>query len=260
MRPRVALAIQKYFVGAPFYRQQTLQQLLGMPVGASTVFDQCEQLANAIRPLFACLLALAGKAARYWIDDTTNRILTQGPVSKPDRRTGKPKERSGVYTSVAIAVRAEGQACVLYQTNVGHAGEWLDEILRTRPPTAPPPLIMSDASSHNRPSVLKDYHQALCNAHARREFVDVAVHFPEQVAGVLERYALIWEHDRHCQAEKRSPAQRPPPMGGGGVSPHPFAAGDGGDARLGPGAARERSRPTAGWGMRSVITRVTTQA
>jgi hypothetical protein len=45
---RALMAIQKYFAGAPFYRQQTLQQLFGLPISASTVFDQCEQLANAI--------------------------------------------------------------------------------------------------------------------------------------------------------------------------------------------------------------------
>lgn len=205
---RALMGIQKYFAGAPFYRQQTLGQLLGMPVSASTVFDQCEQLANAIRPLFTCLLALAGEAVLYFIDDTTNRILTQGPVNKPDRRTGKPKERSGIYTSGAIAVLADGQSCVLYQTNVGHAGEWLDEMLRTRPATAPPPLVMSDALSHNRPSVVADYRQALCNAHARRAFADVAASFPEQVTWVLRRYALIWEHERHCQAQAHTRAQR----------------------------------------------------
>lgn len=205
---RALMAIQKYFAGAPFYRQQTLQQLLGMPVSASTVFDQCEQLANAIRPLWAYLLALAGEALGYFIDDTTNRILAQGPITKPDRRTGKPKARSGVYTSGMIAVLADGQRCILYQTNVGHAGEWLDEILRGRPPTAPPPIVMSDALSHNRPSVIPVYHQALCNAHARREFVDVAHLFPDQVTDVLERYALIWAHDHACQDQALSPAQR----------------------------------------------------
>jgi transposase len=205
---RALMGIQKYFAGAPFYRQQTLQQLFGMPVSASTVFDQCEQLANAIRPLFACLLALAGEAILYFIDDTTNRILGQGAITKPDRRTGKPKERSGVYTSGMIAVLADGQRCILYQTNVGHAGEWLDEILRGRPPTAPPPLVMSDALSHNHPSVVAVYHQALCNAHARREFVDLAHLFPDQVTGVLERYALIWENERACQNQGLSAAQR----------------------------------------------------
>lgn len=179
-----------------------------MPVSASTVFDQCEQLANTLRPLFVYLLGLAGNALVYWIDDTTHRILGQGPIDKPDRRTGQLKTRSGVYTSGMIAGLADGQQLVLYQTNVGHAGEWLDEILRGRPPTAPPPLVMSDALSSNRPSVLGDYHQALCNAHARREFVDVAPHFPEPVEWVLERYAVIWKNEHHCQAEQLTPAQR----------------------------------------------------
>lgn len=205
---RTLMAIQRYFAGAPFYRQQTLQQLLGMSVSASTVFDQCEHLANALRPLWVCLLSVAGQAIQYAIDDTTNRILSQGPVMKPDRRTGKLKQRTGIYTSGLIATLAEGQRLVLYQTNVGHAGEWVDEILRTRPPTAPPPIIMSDALSRNYPSVVDDYELTLCNSHARREFVDVAAHFPAPVEWVLERYGTIWFNERHCQDKQLSPAQR----------------------------------------------------
>ena len=205
---RALMGIQKYFAGAPFYRQQTLQQLLGRPVSASSVFDQCEQLANAIQPLFACLIALAGNAVLYLIDDTTNRILSQGPIQKPDRRTGKLKERTGIYTSAAIATLGNGHQCVLYQTNIGHAGEWLDELLRTRPPTAPPPLVMSDASSNNRPSVIADYHPVLCNSHGRREYVEVIAHFPDQVEWVLERYSHIWRNETHCQEHQLSAAQR----------------------------------------------------
>ena len=205
---RALMAIHKYFAGSPFYRQETLQQLFGMPVSASTVFDQCEALANAIRPLFAYLLVLASQAQLYYIDDTSNRILTQGAVMKPDRRTGKPKERKGIYTSGAIAELAQGQRLILYQTNVGHAGEWLDELLQGRPSTAPPPIVMSDALSRNRPSVIDAYHQALCNAHARRDFVDVAAHRPEAVAWVLERYGVIWDNEDHCRAQAMSPAQR----------------------------------------------------
>lgn len=205
---RALMAIQKYFAGAPFYRQQTLQQLFGMPVSASTVFDQCEQLANAIQPLFAYLLVLARSAGLYYIDDTTNRILSQGPVTKPDRKTGKPKVRSGVYTSGAIAVLADGHRAVLYQTNIGHAGEWLDELLQGRPPTAPPPIVMSDALSGNRPSVVPTYHRALCNSHGRREFVELAGHYPEPVAWVLEQYGQIWSNDRYCEQQAYSSAQR----------------------------------------------------
>jgi transposase len=76
------------------------------------------------------------------------------------------------------------------------------------PPTAEPAIVMSDALSRNRPSVVADYHQALCNAHARREFVDVAHLFPDQVTWVRERYALIWENERECQDQGLAPAQR----------------------------------------------------
>ena len=70
---RAMMAIQKYFAGSPFYRQQTLQQLFGLPVSASTIFNQCEALANAIRPLFVYLLAVAGKQAlRYFLDDASD--------------------------------------------------------------------------------------------------------------------------------------------------------------------------------------------
>jgi transposase len=74
---------------------------------------------------------------------------------------------------------AGSEQCLLYRTNVGHAGEWLDEILSGRPATAPPPLIMSDALNRNRPSAVPDYRQALGNAHARREFVEGAHRFPD---------------------------------------------------------------------------------
>ena len=51
---------------------------------------------------------------------------------KPDRKTGQPKPRSGMYTSGIIATLETGQQCVLFQTNVGHAGEWVDEVLSSR--------------------------------------------------------------------------------------------------------------------------------
>ncbi len=205
---RAMLALHKYFAGTPFYRYQTLQRVFGMPVSASTVFDQCEALADAIRPLFAQLLVQAAAAGVIYIDDTRNRILDQGSVIKPDRRTGKPKERRGVYTSALIGELSGGQRCILYQTNIGHAGEWLDEVLRARSPTAPPPIVMSDALSVNRPSVIDEYVAALCNSHARREFVDLASRFAEPVAYVLERYSLIWANETHCHDQRLSPAQR----------------------------------------------------
>jgi hypothetical protein len=204
---RAMMAVQRYFAGAPFARQETLQQLFGFPVAASTVFDQCEQLSDAIHPVFKFMKTAGARAQRFLIDDTTHRILEQPPVTRPDRRTGKPRSRTGVYTSALIAIDEDEHRYILFQTNVGHAGEWLDQILHARPATAPAPIVMSDALSRNRPYAIEHFESAFCNAHARRQFVDVASRFPEQADWVLERYGLIWQHDDDLCAGV-SPAQR----------------------------------------------------
>lgn len=207
---RAIMAIHKHFAGLPMYRQQTLQQMFGVPVSASTIFDQNEQVANAIQPIYLALQQLAGSANHYHLDDTGNRILNQGTVDKPDRKTGKRQPRSGVYTSGVIATMADGQPIILFQTNIGHAGEWLDEILRTRPKGAAPPILMSDALSRNRPGQLEvgEYLLTLCNAHARREFVDLIDLFPDIAPGIVEQYSAIWNHDAYCKVENYTPAQR----------------------------------------------------
>lgn len=204
---RATMVLHKYYAGLPFYRQHTLQQLFGTPVSASTVFAQCEHVANAVQPVFNVFMEQAAGASHYHLDDTTHRILNQGPTQKADRKTGQPKLRSGVYCSGLIATLVGGEQILLFQTNIGHAGEWIDQILKDRPPDAPKPMLMCDALSRNFPSQIA-FEKTLCNSHARREFVDVFAQFPDQVAWVLEQYALIWQHETHCQEGKLTPAQR----------------------------------------------------
>jgi hypothetical protein len=48
----------------------------------------------------------------------------------------------------------------------------------------------------------------LCNAHARREFVEVIEQHPDVVPWVLERYGLIWHHDTYCHEHRFSAQQR----------------------------------------------------
>ena len=143
------------------------------------------------------LLKLAADAPEYALDDTTNRILDQKGKDIPDRRTKKPRHRTGVYTSAVVATLEGGQSMVLFKTNIGHAGEWLDEILQPRQATAPPPLLMSDALNRNQPSVIERYIWCKCNAHARREFYYCLDYVP-QAEWVIEEYAKIWRNNTHC--------------------------------------------------------------
>ena len=49
---------------------------------------------------------------------------------------------------------------------------------------------------------------SLCNSHARRQFVDVISHFPDEVEHVLNRYAEIWVNDLHAKTEAFTPVER----------------------------------------------------
>lgn len=190
---RSIIAINKYGMGSPFYRQESLQVQLGVPITASTQFDQVEQLANDITPVFYALTRLAADGVKFYLDDTTKRILQAKPVEKKCRNSNNTRLRSGVYTSGLIA-QIEVHEIVLFKTNIGHAGEFIDEILTPRAQALPAPILMSDALSHNQPTVCQ-VKSALCNSHARRQFYDVYSHFTEEVEDILARYKQIWIAD-----------------------------------------------------------------
>jgi len=66
---------------------------------------------------------------------------------------------------------------------------------------------MSDALASNRLTV-REAMMSLCNSHARRQFVDVINHFPDEVEYVLNHYGEIWGNDEYTKAEKLSSSTR----------------------------------------------------
>lgn len=190
---RALMAIYKYFAGLPFYRQGNIQKLLGVNITASTVFDQVELVCDAIYPVYQYLFELAADAKHYYLDDTTHRILDAKPIEKKIRNSEKTRLRSGVYTSGVIASLKTGHDIVLFETNIGHAGEFIDRILYKRK-AAITPILMSDALASNQPSTCY-VDTSLCNSHARRQFVDVINHFPEEVENILTLYGEIWSNE-----------------------------------------------------------------
>jgi len=202
---RALMAIMRFFAGLPFHRQQSVHDLMGGHVAASTVFDQCELVANALHPVFKIIKGIAANGSVFYVDDTTNRILQQEPVLKT--RAGKQRLRTGVYSSVCVAITASGQRLTLFQTNVGHAGEWMEEILQRRDPQLDVPLVMSDALSANRVTSTTT-HVALCNAHGRRAFAELSDQHPKLVLMILQLYKQAWINDKHCQDNQLDDIER----------------------------------------------------
>ena len=204
---RAMMTINRFFMGSPYYRQESLQSILGVPVSASTVYDQCALVSEALTPVFDYLMTMAANAYLYHIDDTGNRILDQTPIEKPNRNGKGTRQRSGIYTSALIAIIPEGQKIVLFQTNIGHAGEWIDEVLKSRDKTLPKPVVACDALSSNVPKTLS-CNISNCNSHSRRGFTDIVKNFPQEVEHVLSRYGEIWHNDTVATDKELSLEQR----------------------------------------------------
>lgn len=201
------IAMQKYCAATPFYRKHMLQKAMRVPISTSTLWDQCEEVANAALAIY---LRLIEHAANGWLllsDDTSNRILKIEPVLKKKRRSDKEQLRTGVHTSGIVSFTKDDHEIVLYKTGINHAGEFLDELLSVRLPGLEPPLHMSDALSSNTATVMKTL-TCLCNSHCRRLFVEQEENHPDEVEYVKGIYRKIYEHEAHTKEEEMSTVDR----------------------------------------------------
>ncbi len=204
---RTLMVINKFYSGLPYYHQGTLANIFGHSISASTVFDQCEKVADSVIAVFYALRNLAANAKQFLLDDTNNRILEQQGELRENRHGKGKRWRTGVYTSGLIAELEEGHEIVLFETSLGHAGEHLDAILAKRDITLPPPLTMSDALSSNN-ATARSTRSAYCNAHARRQFVDLEHLYPQDIEWLLERYSAIWKAENETREQKLTDQQR----------------------------------------------------
>jgi len=195
------IALSKYFFGTPWARQQRMQELLRLPITASTLYDQCKFLAKALEPIYTLLTVLAANAWLYYSDDTGIKILKLKPIFKPQRNTKKEVLRSGIHTSCIISELDDENRIILFKSGIIHAGEFLDEILLNRNENLPPPLHMSDGSSCNPATVTRTINCA-CNAHGKRKLDEKKELFPEHQKIMKAIYKKVYRNEDFCK-EKR---------------------------------------------------------
>src|ERR1700689_1573026 len=168
------IALLKYGSGMPFYRLEKLEQVLGIPLPASTQWEIVEEAAEVIQTARDELIGQAAQGEVLHNDDTSMRVLR---LAREPAQVGKA-DRTGVFTSGIVSTQ-QGRRIALYFTGRQHAGENLREVLQHRAADLAPPLQMCDALSRNTPK-LSDGAEILsahCLAHRRRQFVDVAANF-----------------------------------------------------------------------------------
>jgi transposase len=211
------IALLKYGSGMPFNRLQGLQANLKIPLPASTQWDIIRAKAERIEPVFEELVRQAAQGEVLHNDDTTARILElmgkrarsaalAEEAAADESGAKKPRERSGLFTSGIVSTR-EGRRIALFFSGRRHAGENLSNVLAGRSAELSAPIQMCDALSRNLPAELQTI-VAHCLAHGRRQFVEVAEHFPEHCRHVLESLAVVYRNDAIAREKGLSPAAR----------------------------------------------------
>ncbi len=198
------IALLKYGTGLPFNRLKGLQGNLGIPLPASTQWDVVSSFAPRLTPAYRELLRQAAQGNVVYNDDTTIKILEL--MGKRRGEAADDTERTGLYTSGVIAAKG-GQRIALFFSGRQHAGENLADVLTLRTAELEAPIQMCDALSRNMPQELETI-IANCLAHARRQFVEIHDHFPEECGHVLEAFRVIYHNDAIARDEAMSPEAR----------------------------------------------------
>jgi len=200
------LALLRYGSGMPFYRLESLQASLNVPLPDATQWDIVLKAVPGPRAAFEELIRQAAQAQLLHNDDTPARILSLMRERTEAEAAGKTPVAKAINTS-GIVAELQGRKMVLFFTGHAHAGQNLAKVLAHRAQELEPPMQMCDALASNLTS---EFATVLgnCLSHGRRQFVDVVDHFPNECRHVIEVLAEIYAVDAHCRDQKMSPEQR----------------------------------------------------
>lgn len=209
-RARAVLALARYYLGVPWYRLESFQALVGVPVPDATQWDQVEQVGDCAHPIFKYLEKLAAQGDVIYQDDTPGRILAlideNQEAAAQAQANGDASSRTGMYTTALIVQVGERRIC-LYYTGRQHAGENLEVLLGQREPHRGKPLVMSDALTSNN-AAETPLIRCHCLAHGRRKFSELDEVFPAESAVVVEALKDVYEHDEEARAKQLSAQER----------------------------------------------------
>jgi transposase len=199
----IMLAIERYGGGRPMYRTAKWQTYFGVPLPASTQWEQIDAASKIPELVCQALITAAAQGELVHNDDTPMRVQSLRQEISEDQSADK---RTGIFTTSIISKVGELRIALFF-TGQKHAGENLNQLLKLRAPDLDKPLQMCDALSRNEP---KEFQTILCNCilHARRGFVDVVEKFPEECRKVIESLREVYRFDAMAKEQKLSDAQR----------------------------------------------------
>jgi transposase len=205
------MALLKYGTGLPFNRIAKLEKSLGIPLPVATQWDVVSRAAVRLAPAYKELVHQAAQGDLLHNDDTGARVLSlMSPEARAEILSGASEDdlagRTGLFTSGIVSVM-DAHRIALFLTGRRHAGENLATVLAQRAADLAAPIQMCDGLARNVPAAFETI-LANCLTHARRKYVDVVDHFPEECRYVLETLAEVYATDAIARERKLTAEER----------------------------------------------------
>ena len=194
------LMIHKYFMSVPLYRQEVLQNYLGVPLPASTQWDLMAAHEDVLKKLYHAFEYDAAQGKGLSIDDTKARILEQ--IAK-NKVAEKKSDKAGCYTTGIVSVHDDHMSYI-FVTDNQVAGKSVVPFLKLRNKKLSTPYLMCDALTANIPEeISKDlYILCYCLVHARRQFYELPDGYDDLAEEVLRMIGKIYDHEQHTKGMK----------------------------------------------------------
>ena len=199
------LMINKYFMSVPLYRQDRLQNHLGIPLPASTQWDLMAAHEPMLKTLYGAIAQDAANGLALCYDDTSVKIMSEIKAAKLAQKGEKSQHTC--FTTGIVSLHEDHRA-YLYITDNRSAGKCIAEIMALRDADLDPPIMMCDALPANIPQGISEdlYILCFCLVHARRQFYELPNGYDDLANKVIGLIGTIYDHEAHTKgysSEKR---------------------------------------------------------
>lgn len=196
------LMINKYFMAVPLYRQDRLQNHLGIPLPASTQWDLMVAHEGMLKALYKSLSQDAANGTALCYDDTSVKIMSEIKAAKTAKKSEKSQHTC--FTTGIVSLH-EDHRTYLYITDNRTAGRCIAEIMALRDANLDPPIMMCDALSANIPQGISEdlYIVCFCLVHARRQFYELPNGYDDVSDKVIGLIGTIYDHESHTKGYSR---------------------------------------------------------
>lgn len=189
------LMLNKYFISVPFYRQDRLQNYLGIPLPSSTQWDLMYEHKMMLKVLHSALWVDAANGIGISYDDTSVKILSEIQAKKKAEKGEKKKHNC--FTTGIVSAHEDHRTYVFMSDN-RTAGQCVVEMIKNyRDEDRGHPILMCDALTANIPQEIADglYILCYCLVHARRQFYELPNGYDDLADEVIRLIGKIYDNE-----------------------------------------------------------------